>query len=228
MRVLQPIFVMVIWLMIPSAARAQGNWLQKGVSGVGAEVTVSHQDGGNSLELRGAYSHKGFLDFSLALGSQDANMSGLPDLSVYYLGSEVDYHPLKQTKEIPISLKVGIAYTQFFYSSDTLSQNDSSISQWSVGLGGGAYRFFPLAERIGVTPEIDLVWVHSSVAETIFGDTQTLTDDRFGIGLTAAFAYLDSANHIWGVAPSLTFGPGNTPTTFGLSVAFITTLQGPR
>ena len=95
-------------------------------------------------------------------------------------------------------------------------------------LGAGIYRFFPLAERIGVTPQITLGWVHQSASTTIFGDTQTNTDDQFAIGVMASFAYLDSAGHIWGVTPSLSFGPGNTATAFGLSVAFISTIPGAR
>ncbi len=225
---MQKTFVIVIWLalMVPSAARAQGIWLQKGVSGVGAEVTVSHQDGASALSLLGAYSYQGFLDLELSLGWVDATMTDIPDLGVYTLGAEVIYHPLKQTKETPVSLKIDLGYKQTFYSSDTLSENDISLSSWDSVLAGGAYRFFPLAERIGVTPEIDLGWVHSSASTTSLGDTQTVTDDALAIVVQAAFAYLDSAGHIWGVAPALSFGPGSTPTTFSISVAFVSTLSG--
>jgi hypothetical protein len=223
-------FMIVIGLalVVPSVARAQGNWLQKGVSGVGAEVGVAHQDGDTELLVTGAYSHQGFLDILLTLGWHDAAITGLPDLSVYSLSGELDYHPLKQTKEVPLSLKVGIAYAQTFFSSETLSENDLSLSAWETVLGAGVYRFFPLAERIGVTPQITAGWVHESASATSFGETQTNTDDRFALGVMASFAYLDSAGHIWGLTPSLGFGPGNTPTTFSFSVAFISTLLGAR
>lgn len=223
-------FLIVIWLalVVPSVAHAQGIWLQKGVSGVGAQVTVSHQDGASSLGILGAYSYQGFLDFELSLGAGGANIQDVPDLTVYTLGAGFIYHPLKQTREIPVSLKVEAGYTQSFYSGDALSENDISISAWGTVLAGGIYRFFPLAPRIGVTPEIDLGWTHSSGTVTILGDSQTVTDDSFLINLGAAFAYLDSAGHIWGVAPALSFGPGNTPTVFSLSVAFVSTLPGAR
>lgn len=221
-------FLIVTWLMlvVPSAAYAQGIWLQKGVSGVGAEVTVSHVDSGSSLELQGGYSYQGFLDFELGLGVGNDNSLGLTDLSVYALEAVVLYHPLKQTREIPVSLKVQASYSQNFYSSDTLSENDTSLSAWGTLLAGGVYRFFPLASRIGVTPEVDLGWRHSSATVTIFDTPRTGTDDSLLISLGAAFAYLDSAGHIWGVAPGLSFGPGSTSTVFSLSVAFITTLPG--
>lgn len=221
-------FMIVIGLalVVPSVARAQGNWLQKGVSGVGAEAEVTHQSGDTALLMTGSYSYQGFLDILLGLGWHDATITNVPDLSVYSLSGEVDYHPLKQTKEIPLSLKVGVAYTQTFFSSQTLSDNDSSISAWQTVLAAGVYRFFPLAERIGVTPQITLGWVHDSATGMIPGQTLTNTDDRFAIGVLASFAYLDSANHIWGVTPNLAFGPGNTSTSFGLSVTFISTLPG--
>lgn len=223
-------FMIVIWLalVVPSVARAQGNWLQKGVSGVGAEVGVAHQDGDNELLITGAYSHQGFLDILLTLGWHDAAITGLPDLSVYSLGGELDYHPLKQTREVPLSLKVGIAYTQTFFSSETLSENDLSLSAWQTVLGAGIYRFFPLAERIGVTPQITAGWGHVSTSATMLGETRTNTEDLLAIGVMASFAYLDSAGHIWGVTPSLSFGPGNTATTLGFSVTFISTLPGAR
>lgn len=223
-------FVIVIWLalVVPSVARAQGNWLQKGVSGVGADVGVTHQDGDTVLEIAGSYSHQGFLDIILTLGWHDTTITNIPDLSAYSVGAEVDYHPLKQTKEVPLSLKVGIAYAQSFFSSETLSENDLSLSDWQTVLGAGVYRFFPLAERIGVTPQITVGWVHESASLMRLGETMTTTDDRFAIGVLASFAYLDSAGHIWGVTPTLAFGPGNTGTAFGLSVTFISTLPGAR
>jgi hypothetical protein len=220
--------VICLALVVPSVARAQGNWLQKGVSGVGADVGVDHQDGDTALSITGAYSHQGFLDILLTLGWHDATITGIPDLSVYSLGAELDYHPLKQTKEVPLSLKVGIAYTQTFFSSETLSENDSSLSLWETVLAAGVYRFFPLAERIGVTPQITVGWAHASASATILGEPRTSTDDQFRIGVLASFAYLDSANHIWGVTPNVSFGPGDATTSFGFSVTFISTLPGAR
>ncbi len=221
-------FVIAIWLalMVPSAARAQGAWLQKGVSGVAADLTVTHQAGDNVVLLSGGYSHRGVLDVGLDVGWAAPTMGDIPDLSAYLLGANLTYHPLKQTKETPLSISVAANYTQTFFSSDTLSANDISLSGWTTVLTAGVYRFFPVAERIGVTPEIDLGWGHNSVSAMSLDQTQTTTNDQFVIQLTADIAYLDSADHIWGVAPSLSFGPGNYPTTFGITVAFISTILG--
>ena len=223
-------FVIVIWLAltVPSVARAQGSWLQKGVSGVAADLTVTHQAGDNVFLLSGGYSHRGILDVGINVGWGAPTMGDIPDLNAYLLGGNLAYHPLKQTKETPLSVSVGASYTQTFFSSDTLSQNDASLSGWTTTLVGGAYRFFPVAERIGVTPEIDLGWGHTSVSGTVLDQTQTATNDLFVIQLRAALAYLDSAGHIWGVAPSLGFGPGDNPTTFGITVTFISTIPGAR
>jgi hypothetical protein len=223
-------FVIVIWLtlMVPSVARAQGTWLQKGVSGVGAELAVTSQAGDSLFLLRGGYSHRGILDVDLAVGWSAPTSEDIPDLSAYLLGANLAYHPLKQTKETPLSVSVGMSYSQTFFSSDTLSENDASLSGWGTTLLGGAYRFFPVAERIGVTPEIDLGWLHTSLSGTVLDQTQTATSDLFVIQLKTALAYLDSAGHIWGVAPSLSFGPGDNPTTFGIAVTFISTIPGAR
>ncbi|HEX3765829.1 MAG TPA: hypothetical protein VHW23_44335 [Kofleriaceae bacterium] len=222
--------MIVIWLVlvVPAVARAQGSWLQKGVSGVSAEVTVSHDAGSSTLGLTGGYSHQGFLDVGVTLAWIDANIPNIPDLSAYSLGAELVYHPLKQTKTIPLSVEVETSYTQDFFSSDTLSANGASVSQWGTTLGAGAYRFFPLSERIGVSPLIEFAWRHQSATLTLVDGSQTTTDDAFVIGLSAALAYLDSAGHIWGVAPAVAFGPGDTPTGVGITVIFIGTLSGAR
>ncbi len=220
-------FVIVIWfaLVVPSVARAQGEWLQRGVSGVEGDLTVSHNSGASEFSATAGYSHQGFLDVNVTLGLVDTTIAGLPDLNVYTLGVDLAYHPLKQSKEIPLSVSVALGYAQDFYSSDTLSENDASLSTWATMLVAGAYRFVPVAERIGVIPQVTLGWVHSSSSQTVLDQTQTNTDDLLVIQLKGGLAYLDAGGHIWGVAPSVTFGPGNTPTTFAISVAFISTLQ---
>lgn len=216
-------------LMVPSAARAQGAWLQSGVSGVAADLTVTHQTDDNVVLLAAGYSHRGIFDVGLSVGWGAPTMGDIPDLNAYLLGANLAYHPLKQTKDIPLSVSVGAGYTQTFFSSNTLSQNDVSLSGWETVLLGGVYRFFPVAERIGVSPGIDLGWGHSSLSATNLDQTQTATNDVFVIQLTADIAYLDAGGHIWGVAPSLGFGPGdNNPTTFGIAVTFISTIPGPR
>jgi hypothetical protein len=223
-------FVIVIWfaLVVPSVARAQGEWLQRVVSGVEGDLTVSHNSGATEFSATGGYSHQGFLDVNVTLGLVDTTIAGLPDLNVYTLGLEFAYHPLKQSKQIPLSVSVALGYSQNFYSSDTLSENDASLSAWATTVEAGAYRFIPVAERIGVIPQVNLGWVHSAFSQTVLDETQTNTDDLLVIELQCGLAYLDAGGHIWGVGPRVIFGPGNTPTTFGISVAFISTLQSLR
>lgn len=220
-------FVIVIWfaLVVPSVARAQSSWLQRGVSGVEGDLTLSHNSGATEFSATAGYSHQGFLDLNVTLGLVDTTIAGLPDLNVYTLGVDLAYHPLKQSKQIPLSLGVALGYTQNFYSSDTLSENDASLSAWATTLLAGAYRFVPVAERIGVIPQVTLGWVHRSATQTVLDETQTNTDDLLVIELHASLAYLDAGGHIWGVTPIVAFGPGNNPTTFGISLTFISTLQ---
>jgi hypothetical protein len=223
-------FVLVIWfaLAVPSVAHAQGEWLQKGVSGVGAQVDLSHAPNATTLGLTGSYSHQGFLDAGVTLGWIDTSVAEIPDLSTYSLTLQLAYHPLKQSKQMPLSVSVAMGYTQTFFSSDTLRENDASLSAWAFTLLGGAYRFFPVAERIGVIPQIELGWSHNSVSQMVLDRTQTDTEDLFVIELKPSLAYLDPGGHVWGVSPTVSFGPGNTPTAFGISVTFISTLAGLR
>src|SRR4051794_22053033 len=166
-------FVIVIWfaLGVPAVARAQGEWLQRGVSGVGAQLAVAHGADTTTLGLTGGYSHQGFLDANLTLGLIDNSVPAIPDLSAYSVGLHLAYHPVKQSKQMPLSLSLGMGYSQTFFSSESLNQIDASLSAWSFNIVGGAYRFFPVAERIGVIPQINLAWLHSSVTQMAFDQT---------------------------------------------------------
>jgi Outer membrane protein beta-barrel domain len=222
MRVLGGLLVLVL-TFAPSAASAQVSvWLQKGVSGVGASVGVSHTDGDTGVQFEGGYSFEGFLDLGLTLGRHDLSTDATPDLIGYEVQPTIEYHPLKQTKEMPISLSVGTAYGRSFIVSDQLSANDISASAWNFTLASFVYRFIRINERVGVIPTFGAGWVYSSLTLSRFGDDMTVSDDGLRVLIGANLAVLDHANHIWGIAPSLSFGHGST--AFGISVNFVAPL----
>jgi hypothetical protein len=223
MRVLGGLLVLVV-MFAPSAASAQVSvWLQKGVSGVGASAGVSHTDGDTGVELQGGYSYQGFLDLGLTLGRHDLSTDDVTDLIGYEVKPTIEYHPLKQTKEMPISLSVGTAYGRFFLSSDQLSDAGLSASGWELTLASFVYRFVRINERIGVTPTFGAGWVYSSVTLSGAGDEMTTTDDGLRVLIGANLGVLDHGGHIWGIVPSLSFGHG--ATAFGIAVNFVAPMQ---
>ncbi len=219
MRVLGGLLVLVV-TFAPSAASAQVSvWLQKGISGVGASAGITHSDGSTGLQIQGGYSYEGFIDLALTLGRQDLSTDATPDLIGYEVKPTLEYHPLKQTKEMPISLSLGAAYGRGFFSSDQLSDAGISLSAWNFTLASFVYRFIRITERVGVIPTFGAGWVYNSSTASRAGIDMTATDDGLRVLLGANLAVLDQGNHIWGVAPSLSFGHG--PTAFGIAVNFV-------
>jgi len=218
-RVLGGLLVLVL-TFAPSAASAQVSvWLQKGVSGVGASAGVVHSDGDTGLQLQGGYSYQGFLDLGLTLGAHDLSTDETPDLVGYEARPTVEFHPLKQTKEMPISLSVGTAYGRSVFSSEQLSDDGLSASGWDFTLASFVYRFVRINERIGVIPTFGAGWVYSSLTVSGGREDVTVSDDGFRVLIGANLAVLDHAGHIWGVAPLLSFGHG--ATAFGIAVNFV-------
>ena len=220
MRVVGGLLVLLVVTFAPAAASAQVSvWLQKGVSGVGASAGVSHSDGDTGLQLQGGYSYEGFLDLGLTLGRHDLSTDQIPDLVGYEIKPTIEYHPLKQTKEMPISLSVGTAYGRDSFASDQLSEAGVSASAWNFTLASFVYRFVRINDRVGVIPTLGAGWVYSSSTLSRGGVEMTATDDGLRVLIGANLAVLDHQGHIWGVAPSLSFGHG--ATAFGIAVNFV-------
>ena len=222
-RVLGGLLALVVTFASSAASAQVSVWLQKGVSGVGASVGVSHSDGDTGVQLEGGYSYEGFLDLGLILGRHDVSSDAIPDLVGFEVEPTIEFHPLKQNKEMPISLSIGAAYGRSFFSSDQLSALGISASGWSFTLASFAYRFFRLTERVGVIPTFGAGWVYNSSTASRDGIDMTATDDGLRVLIGANLALLDHANHIWGIAPLLSFGHG--PTSFGIAVNFVAPLQ---
>jgi len=218
-RVLGGLLVLVVTFASSTASAQVSVWLQKGVSGVGASAGVAHTDGDTGLQVQGGYSYEGFLDLGLTLGRHDLSTDQIPDLIGFEVEPTIEYHPLKQTKEMPISLSVGTAYGRSFFSSDLLSAAGVSTSGWSFTLASFVYRFIRINERVGVIPTLGAGWVYNSFTASGNGVEMTATDDGLRVLVGANLAVLDHAGHIWGIAPSLSFGHG--ATAFGIAVNFV-------
>jgi hypothetical protein len=217
-------FLALFLALAPSSASAQVSiWLQKGVSGLGASASFSFNNQLTGYGVDAGYSYKGFLDFDI-----NATYYGYPsdqeiftDQHVYGVGPTIQYHPLKQDKDMPVSVSLGVGYQKIFFSSDTLSQEGGSIDAWNVGVNGSVYHFFRLGENTGVIPAVGLTFVHSET--TISGPNGSLSgsSDDLGLSLAGYFAYIDDGGHIYGVAPGLIIGDH---LTFGIQIGVVWSL----
>jgi hypothetical protein len=209
----------VVAAMIPSVAQAQVSlWLQEGVSGYGVGAGILGTDNTTTLIGQGGYSYRGFLELNVGVGWDHFEEDGL-ELDGLVATTLVQFHPLKQTKEIPVSLEIGAIYRYSQVLNEDLDALGVSLTGQSFSLLGGAYRFVPLGKQVGVTPEVLLSWVHNRTTVSDDGFDQTTTEDDFRVVFGTNFGYLDNAGHIWGLTPTLSVGTG--PAIFGLFLTFI-------
>jgi hypothetical protein len=204
------IVVMCAGLAIPRSADAQVSvWLQKGVSGLGADAGVSVDDGSTTFRIAGGYSHLGVLDVNLSFDytSFDSDNAIAPDLGAYGATIAVQYHPLKQGPDMPISLGLALGVPIATLTSDELDAEGISGTLWGIAAGAAAYRFVKLAANLGVTPSIGLVYSYSHLSFKDPADREsTSSDNSIGLSLTGNLGFRSSAGRIYGISPSLFVG----------------------
>jgi hypothetical protein len=215
------VLVCAAGLAIPRGANAQVSvWMQNGVSGAGAEAGVSVDDSSTSLHVAGGYSHLGVLDIDAGLDyttfkSDNAIAS---DLGAYGATVALQYHPLKQGPEMPISLGLAVGVPVGKLTSRQLDDAGISGTLWGISAGVAAYRFVKLAPNVGVTPSIGILYTYSHISlMDNFDQEITSSDSHVGVDLTGNFGILGGSGVIYGLSPSL-FLSDNVSFSFTFSM----------
>lgn len=212
-----------IFFVWQRSASAQSIWLKEGVSGLGVTAFVSGNDTQTAFGLNLGYSYRGVLDLGLTSAAYIfPDDIGLPeDLVGFGFGPRVEWHPLKQSGVVPISVGVGGFATAFGYASDEYDDADAELRGWNAGFDASIYRFFKLAPNLGITPAASVGFTHfSNTFEERFDET-TATDDQVSLALGAYLAILDASGRIWGITPVVVFGE---ETSLGLQAGLVWTL----
>ena len=213
-------------LVVPRSANAQVSvWLQNGVSGLGAEAGVSADDSSTTVHVAGGYSHLGQLDFDVGLNYTTFNNDNAiaSDLGAYGATVAVQYHPLKQGPDMPISLALQLGVPFGMLTSQQLDDAGISGTLWGIAGGVAAYRFIKIAPNVGVTPSIGLLYTYSHITLKNDMDEQvTSSDGQIGLNLTGNFGFLASNGAIYGISPSLFLGDN---VSYSLTVGIIWTLH---
>ena len=208
-----------------TAAGQVSVWLQKDVSGFGAEAGIDVSDPGTDFVLYGGYSHRGFLEFDLAFHYLvfDDNEQ-LTDLTAVAIAPGIHFHPLKQNAEMPISLAIDAEVAAIAASSPGLEDAGITVTGVQGSIGASLYRFFRLGPSIGVTPSAGFRLTRNMLTfRDEFDEVITeATDDSVLLVLRGNFGFLDSRGTIYGVTPSLSLGD---TTSFGVMFGMIWSLQ---
>lgn len=220
--------VAVLFAAAPASAQVS-IWLQRGVSGFGFGTGVFLGNDATTLTIGGGYSYQGWIDFDLTLGYRIFDEEIFDPLEVveYSLAPSVQFHPLKQSKAIPISLAITAGASFSALGSDDFI-GDAGGGSYGVSGGVSVYRFFRLAESFGMIPAAAFNVAYSHVYLTdVDGEDVELDDpNATGISLSvgAYFAYIDSGGRIWGLVPQISIplndDAGEDPV-FGITLNLI-------
>jgi hypothetical protein len=201
------VLVCAAGLAVSRSADAQVSvWMQNGVSGLGAEAGVSVDDSSTTAHVAGGYSHLGVLDVDVGLDytSFKSDNAIASDLGAYGATFALQYHPLKQGPDMPISLGLGLGVPIAKLTSSALDAAGVSGTLWGITAGVEAYRFIKLAPNIGVTPSIGLLYTYSHISLNDMADNEiTDSDNHVGVDLTGNFGILGSTGTIYGISPSV-------------------------
>ncbi len=214
----------LLLLLGSSSASAQVSvWLQRGTSGFGASASLASGGDVTSIGVHGGYSYQGFLDFNLGLlrHSFDDDAFAGADVAAYGLAPSVEYHPLKQGPNMPVSVGVGAGFQYFIFESDDFAPG-VELEGWTLTLTGSVYRFFRLGETTGVIPTAALIYAHSTTTLSNDFDSVDDSDDSVALGLNAYFALLSGKN-IFGLVPFIIIGDD---VTLGINLAVIFSQPG--
>jgi len=214
----------------PRPAEAQVSiWLQRGVDGYGGFVGLATNGTDALLSLSGGYSYQGFLDFDLGLafiGYDDFFGDGT-EVSALTISPGIQYHPLKQSDNLPFSLGLGAVYNYTIYSSDELDAAGIELTGWSISGSVNVYRFFKLSGNFGIIPAVAGSYVYESQTLSDGVTDMEGTVNSFSVALGAYLGYLDASNRIWGIIPSVSIPvwndlEGSDPDViFGIQVGLI-------
>src|SRR5262245_56043365 len=129
-------------------------WLQRGVSGYAGALTFGASSNATTFGVAGGYSYEGYLelDLNLAYINYDKDAFSGASVSAFAVAPSVQYHPLKQSAEMPVSLGLQAQVAKLFFSSSDLDSVDTSLSETDLNLNASVYRFIKLTSNIGIIP----------------------------------------------------------------------------
>jgi hypothetical protein len=221
--------IVAILLSAAPASAQVSIWLKRGVSGFGVSTGVSKGEDTFTLGAGLGYSYQAWLDFDLNFQRTTFDEGALEeiDAAAYGIAPGVQFHPLKQSKTMPISLALSATFTKTWLTSDAFEGESGGGTTGVIG-GVSIYRFFRLGERVGIIPAASLNLNYIKASLTDFDGNELIedqTDTIVSVGLGAYLAYLDEGGRVWGLVPQVTITDDGAE--FGLVLALVFS-QGPK
>jgi hypothetical protein len=162
-------------------------YLQQGTSGFGIGGSFMTGDNWTGFGLGAGYSVSGIVDLGFAFGRYSFDDG---DLTATALSPSLSVCALKQSKDIPLSLELGVGYEHDSYDSDAFDILGWEMSGSGYWFGASLYGAIEASPSMNLIPLLGIAYNHVNVRiEDSYG--QSVSDDdsstSFAFGLSLAF-----------------------------------------
>ncbi len=216
---MKSIYIYFITILIPSLLNAQGQYLEKGISGIDISGEYALNNDLNSFTIGLGYSFNGIFD--IGFDYSNASLDNDDKLYINFYGPCLRFHVLKQSKVVPISFSFSASYLFGSYSGDYLKHNNLELSCTTFGTSGIVYGTISKGSLIEVMPEIGISYYKSNTkleilnGESIDDDSWTTTL-KIGVSLICK---INTQNSII-IIPGISIDENNTTALIGLNFIF--------
>lgn len=209
-------------LLLAGSAQAQGIFT---TNGFGVEANFSAQDDITTLGAEAGYVWHGLAEagFSVARAADEQNG---PTLNATAFTPFVGVYPLRQSGDMPVSLRLGASYSFFSFSGDYADQFTDlglEIDGHSYDVGGQLFRAFDVSPRVKIIPRIGASYVWATVAFKGTVDGEPVDEEETSsfevLTFAPSIAYTAGRRGVFTITPRVSFSDGESG--FGISTGFI-------
>lgn len=161
--------ILLVAVVTASKVHAQGEYLQKGESGIGVQGGYTVNKVGEGFSGSVGYSLLGWFDLDMSVSRMSlrqglSNFSGQYDFTSVSYSPRVAIHAIKQdTVNNPFSMAFFAGYDWDLYSSEILDRNHYTMKGNEISFGGAAYVNLPTSSTSYFQTECTLGYLIGTV-----------------------------------------------------------------
>ncbi len=211
----------ILFLFAATNLSAQSVYTPAGKSSFGAQFGFSSNKDATSFDTSAGVSILGWGDLEIGYStiSFEEKFFG-EDLSASVLSFSASILPVKQSKEIPVSIQIGFAFGFATYDSYALDYYDWDMTAGIFGLGLSLYHKVDLSPSFALVPSVGFSYTNTTLTiEDSYGDSIEESDKESGLSVGLGFLFSLTRSSSLVLKPNLFFTDGEA--TFGISLGIV-------
>ncbi len=212
------LLVLIILLMCSNTAFSQGDFLERGLSGVGLSVGFSSNSDLKGFVGKTGYSASGVLDIEFFVGR--VTYDDL-ELNALALGPLLTFYAIKQEPDkFPLSISFNLAYERDSYSGDLIEQLDWDMHGDYFSFGINFFGNTNLTPKTIFQPNGSISYITGTTKiSDSFGNSESEDSNMTSFGFGFSMFFETAQNSIIRIDPGISINEDRT--TFSISVGII-------